>query len=109
MQQSTLQEIIGVEEKIREQLSAEREKASQWLEDARRQLLAEHTAEMGRLQGNSSQDETAAREAASKSAAEIVSQAQDAARAIEQLDDEALRAVVSRHIPCIVPRPSRAG
>ncbi len=109
MQQSTLQEILGVEEEIREKLDAEREKASQWLEDARRQLQAEHATEMGRLQGSSSQGEAAAREAAGKSAAEIVSQAQDATRAIEQLDDEALRSLVTRHIACIVPRSSRAG
>jgi hypothetical protein len=109
MQQSTLQEILGVEEEIREKLNAEREKASQWLEDARRQIQAEHTAEMGRLLGGSSQGEAAAREAARKSAAEIVGQAQDAARAIEQLDDEALRSLVARHIACIVPGSSCAG
>ncbi len=109
MQQSTLQAILGVEEEIREKLGAEREKASQWLEDARRQLQAGHATEMGRLHGSSSQGEAAAREAAGKSAAEIVSQAQDATRAIEQLDDVALRNLVTRHIACIVPRSSRAG
>ena len=41
MQQSTLQEILGVEQEIREKLNAEREKASQWLEDARRQIQAD--------------------------------------------------------------------
>ena len=109
MQQSTLQEILGVEQEIREKLNAEREKASQWLEDARRQILAEHSAETERLQGSSKQGEAAAREAAGKSAAEIVSQAQDAARTLEHLDDEALRSLVARHIACIVPVSSRAG
>jgi vacuolar-type H+-ATPase subunit H len=109
MQQSTLQEILGVEEEIRERLNAEREKASQWLEDARCQIQAEHSAETERLQGSSSQGEAAAREAAGKSAAEIVSQAQDAALTLEHLDDEALRDLVARHIACIVPGSSRAG
>jgi vacuolar-type H+-ATPase subunit H len=109
MQQSTLQEILGVEEEIREQLNAEREKASQWLEDARRQLQAEHATAMGRLQGSSSQGEAAAREAAGKRAAEIVNQAQDSARASEQLDDEALRSLVAQHIASIVPWSSHAG
>jgi vacuolar-type H+-ATPase subunit H len=109
MQQSTLQEILGVEEEIRGQINAERAKASQWLEDARRRLQAEHVAEVGRLQGSSSRGEAAAREAARNSAAEIVSQAQDVARDIEQFDDEALRAVVARHIACIIPGSSRAG
>jgi hypothetical protein len=108
MQQSTLQEILGVEQEIREKLNAEREKASQWLEDARRQIQAEHAAEMGRLQGNSSQGEGAAREAARQSAAEIVRQAQGAAHAIEHHSDEALRRLVARHIACIAPGPSSA-
>jgi hypothetical protein len=103
MQQSTLQEILGVEEEIREKLSAEREKASQWLEDERRRILAEHTAEMGSLQGSSSQGEAAARQAARKGAAEIVSQAQGVARDSERLGDDALRSLVVRHIACIVP------
>ena len=109
MQQSTLQEILGVEQEIREKLNAEREKASQWLEDARRQILAEHTAEVGRLQGSSSESEAATREAACSKASEIVSEAQDAAHAIEHLDDEALRSLVSRHIACIAPGASCAG
>ncbi|MDH4310064.1 MAG: hypothetical protein OEY13_13725 [Gammaproteobacteria bacterium] len=108
MQQSTLQEILGVEEEIREKLDAEREKAGQWLEDERRRLLAEHTAEMGRLQGSSSQGEAAAREAARRSAAEIVSQAQAAAHAMERDRDDALRDLVARHIACIVPGSSSA-
>jgi hypothetical protein len=109
MQQSTLQEILGVEAAIREKLNAEREQANQWLEEARRQIQAEYTAEMGRLQGGSSQGETAMREAASRSAAEIVSEAQGAAHAIEQLADEALRTRVALHLACIVPGSSRAG
>lgn len=108
MQQSTLQEILGVEQEVREKLDAEREKASQWLEDARRQIQAEHAAEIGRLHGRSSQGEAAATETARKSAAEIVSQAQDAALATEQHSDEALRGLVARHIACIAPRPSSA-
>lgn len=108
MHQSTLQEILGVEEEIREKLNAEREQASQWLEDERRRILAEHTAEMGRLQGSSSQGEAAAREAARKSAAEIVSQAQGAAHVIERHGDDALRSLVVRHIACIVPGTSSA-
>jgi hypothetical protein len=109
MHQSTLQEILGVEEEIREKLNAEREKASQWLEDERRRIQAEHTAEMGRLQGSSSQGEAAAREAARRNAAEIVSEAQAAAHAIERHGDDALRRLVARHIACIVPGSSRAG
>lgn len=109
MQQSTLQEILGVEEEIRKQLSAEREKASLWLEDARRKIQAEHTAEMGRLQGSSSQGEAAARDAAREIAAEIISQAQGAAAAIDHVDDEVLRSLVAQHIACIIPGSSRAG
>lgn len=109
MQQSTLQEILGVEKEIREQLNAEREKASQWLEDARRRIQAEYTAELGRLQGSSNHGEAAAREAAGKGAAETVCQAQDAARVIELLDDEALRGLVARRIAGIAPGASHAG
>lgn len=109
MQQSTLQEILGVEEEIREKLNAEREKASQWLEDERRRIQSEHIAALERLRGSSSQGEAAAREGARKSAAEIVSQAQAAAQAMERHDDDALRGLVARHIACIVPGSSRAG
>lgn len=109
MQQSTLQEILGVEEEIREKLNAEREKAGKWLEDARCRIQAEHATAMGSLQRSSSQGEAGALEAARKSVAAISSRAQDAARLIEHLDDVVLRDLVCRHIASIAPGSSRAG
>jgi len=50
MEQSTLAEILGVEKEIRVQLDVEREQASRWLEDARREVEREHEAALTRLQ-----------------------------------------------------------
>jgi vacuolar-type H+-ATPase subunit H len=109
MQQSTLQEILGVEKEIREQLDAERERASRWLEDARRQVQAEHEAGVARLQAGAGQREAAARQAARQKAEEVLGQAQAAANAVAHLTDDELRRALVRHIVCIVPGASNAG
>ncbi|HEX9206855.1 MAG TPA: hypothetical protein VF851_01375 [Steroidobacteraceae bacterium] len=109
MQQSTLQEILGVEQEIREQLDAERERASRWLEEARRRIQAEHEAEVARLQDGAGQREEAARRAARQKAETILAQAQAAANAVTRLTDDELRQAIVRHVACIVPGAPRAG
>jgi flagellar biosynthesis/type III secretory pathway protein FliH len=109
MQQSTLQEILGVEKEIRQKLDAEREKASQWLEGARREVEAQHAADVARLEAAAVQRGEEAKLAAVQKADEAVRQAEAAARAVDDFTDDELRQAVVQHIVCIAPRSSRAG
>ena len=109
MQQSTLQEILGVEKEIRQKLDAEREKASQWLEGARREVEAQHAADVARLEAAAVQRGEEAKLAAVQKADEAVRQAEAAARAVDDFTDDELRQAVVQRIVCIAPRSSRAG
>lgn len=109
MQQSTLQEILGVEKEIRQQLDAEREKASQWLEGARREVEAQHAGDVARLEADAVQRREEAKLAAVQNADQAVRQAEAAARAVDDFPDDELRQAVARHVACIAPGSSRAG
>ena len=109
MQQSTLQEILGVEREIRQRLDAERERARQWLEGARREIEAQHAADVARLEATRAKRSKEAEQAAVRNADQIVRQAEAAARAVDGLTDDELRAAVARHIACIAPGTANAG
>ncbi len=108
MEQSTLQEILGVEREIREQLDAERDRASLWLEAARREIDASHQAELARIAGASQGSGNAAREAARAGAAQVLEAAREAVNAVENLRDDELVARVRGRIAVIVPEAARA-
>ncbi|NJD31108.1 MAG: hypothetical protein FIB04_04415 [Gammaproteobacteria bacterium] len=108
MEQSTLQEILGVEREIREQLDAERDKASLWLEATRREIEASHQAELARLAGVSQCGENAAREAAEAGAAHVLEAARKAVGAVENLRDDELVPRVRECISVIIPEAVRA-
>jgi hypothetical protein len=108
MEQSTLQEILGVEREIRERLDAEREKASQWLEAERRTIEAAHRAEIEQIRAAAAIDEQAAERAALDKTALILEPAQAAVRSVDRLADEDLRRLVASRLPGILPRRSHA-
>jgi NAD(P)H-hydrate repair Nnr-like enzyme with NAD(P)H-hydrate dehydratase domain len=108
MQQSTLQEILGVEKEIHEMLDAEHAKANRWLEDERRRIETTHAAEMERLRAVSGQDDETVKQAAANKAAEIIRQAEQAVSTVQRIRDDDLRPRVARHIACIVPGTPRA-
>lgn len=109
MEQSTLQEILAVEKEIRERFDAERERAGQWLEDARREIEAAHRAEMAHLKEAAAQEDGAAQQRAREKAGQILRQAQDAITAVNGLSDEALRRRIAQCIGAIDPGAASAG
>ena len=108
MEQSTLQEILAVEREIRERFDAEREKAGQWLEDARREIEAAHRSEMARLKEVAAQGDAATQQRARDKAGEILRQAQDAITAVNGLSDEVLRRRIAQCIAAINPGAASA-
>lgn len=107
MEQSTLAEILGVEKEIRAQLDAEREQASRWLEDARREIDREHAAELERLRADLAQRREAMLQAARGQASDIVREAEAAARTHTGCDERGLDALVRRHLDAILPEGVR--
>jgi len=108
MEPSTLQEILGVEKQIRQQLDAERTQASQWLENARREIETAHRAEMEALKREAGQGEGIARQAASEKAALVVQRAEETARAVDNIADEELRRRLRGCLAALVPEGSGA-
>jgi vacuolar-type H+-ATPase subunit H len=108
MEQSTLQEILAVEKEIREQIDAEREKAGQWLEDARREIETSHRSEMARLKEMAAQRDAATQQCARDKAAEILRHAQEAIAAAKDLRDEDLTRRIARCIAAINPGAASA-
>jgi hypothetical protein len=107
MEQNTLAEILGVEKEIRDKLDAERDQASQWLANARREIEQVRLAETARLEESGGKDEQGAQTAAGDKAAEIVRQAQSAVQEIDRYADDDLRRLIRRHIAVIAPGASR--
>ena len=103
MEQSTLAEILGVEQEIRVQLEAEREQASRWLENARREIDQAHEADLARLRADAEQARGGVLKAARDSAAAVIEAAETAAREQALATDDELRRLVRRHIAVIVP------
>ena len=107
MQQSTLAEILGVEQELRAQLDAEREQASRWLEQQRREIDLAHAARLAQLQAEAGQRREFALAGARERAAAAVRDAEAAAAAQSVAGDEPLRLLVRRHLAAILPEPLR--
>jgi hypothetical protein len=108
MQQSTLQEILSVEEEIRQQLAGERERARQWLEGARREIEAQHAADLAGLEAATERRKAEAKHAAARKADQIARQAEAVAHAVDGFTDDELRRAVAQHMACIAPVASSA-
>lgn len=108
MEHSTLQDILGVERAIREQLDAERTRASQWLEDARREIDAVHRKELESVRQEAERRREAVRRAAAERADRHAREAEALALAADRRSDEELRRAVRERIAVIVPGTSRA-
>jgi hypothetical protein len=107
MQQSTLAEILGVEQELRAQLDAEREQASRWLEQQRREIDLAHASRVSRLQAEAGQRRELALAAARERAAAAVRDTQAAAAAQSAVGDEHMRPLVRRHLAAILPERLR--
>lgn len=103
MQQSTLAEILGVERELRAQLDAEREQASRWLEQQRREVDLAHAARLSQLQAEAGQRRELALAAAREHAAALVGAAEAAAAARSATGDGHMRPLVRRHLAAILP------
>ncbi|MEW6218720.1 MAG: hypothetical protein AB1634_04185 [Thermodesulfobacteriota bacterium] len=103
MDEEALQQILAAEEVIRQQLAAERQRASRWLDGLR-------------LDGERQRQEAAARKAAGRAAA-IAGSEEEAARAaawrleqaaglaarLRDLPQALLEAILRRHLTAILP------
>lgn len=107
MQQGTLAEILGVEQELRAQLDAEREKAGHWLEQQRREIDLAHAARLAQLQAEAGQRREIALAAARDGAAAAVLDAEAAAAGQSAASDEKLRLLVRRHLVAILPESLR--
>jgi hypothetical protein len=107
MQQSTLAEILGVEQELRAQLDAEREQASHWLEQQRREMDRAHEAHLSQLQAEAGQRREVALAAARERADAAVRDADGAAAAQSALSDKQLRPLVRRRLVAILPERLR--
>lgn len=103
MQQSTLAEILGVEHELRERLDAEREQASRWLEQKRREIDLAHAARVSQLQSEAAQRRELALAAARERGAAVVRDTEAAAAAQSAVGDEHIRPLVRRHLAAILP------
>ena len=108
MEQSTLQEILGVEKQLREQLDAERQQASQWLENARREIETAHLAELQQIRQEAERAEEAIRQAAKERAARTLAETAQATAAVERGSEAELRHKVRACLEVLVPEAIRA-
>jgi hypothetical protein len=102
-EQDTLQEVFGLEREISSKLDAERQRADQWLEGARRDIEQGRLSEIARLKARTVQDEAAAQQAARDKAAEILRRATSAAARVAALETEQLVPIVRQHLAAIMP------
>lgn len=107
MEQSTLAEILGVEQDIRAQLEAAREQAGHWLEGQRREIERAHDANLTQLRAEAARGRETALQAARERAAAVVAAAEAAAATSAGIDDDRLRAVVRRHLSALLPEDLR--
>jgi len=103
MEQDTLAEILRVEKELREQLDAERRRASEWLAATRRDLDAAHQRDLEALRAAAAQGDAGAAGEASQQAAQLIREAEEAARRADRCQPEDLRPVVRRHLAAILP------
>jgi vacuolar-type H+-ATPase subunit H len=101
--QDILAEVIKVEKEIQARLEAEGEKARQWVEQVKREMEEKALrAEEGfrELLENRIQE---ARAEADRKASEILNDANSKAEKIENLSDETLKSLITRHISRVLP------
>jgi len=108
MEQSTLQEILGVEKAIREELDAERQQASQWLENARREIEQQHLAELESIRRDAARNELETRESARARAAEAAARSERYLEAAGARSDDELRRRVRECLAALVPEAGSA-
>jgi F0F1-type ATP synthase membrane subunit b/b' len=107
MEQSTLAEILGVEQQIRARLDAEREQASQWLENARRDIERSYEAALARARADARQRQEAALQAARDRVAAAIRDAESVAAAQSIISDDALRPLGRRRLAELLPEDAR--
>lgn len=107
MEQSTLQEILGVEKSLREELDAERRKSSEWLDDARREIERDHLERLEAIRREANQAEEQVRQGAASAVSAAIGSG-TGLDAQQALPDEELRRRVRPHLAALVPGPTRA-
>ena len=107
MEQSTLGKILDVEKEIRARLDAEREKASAWLENARREIDTAYAADLAGLRAELEQRRNVALQAAADRASAILRESESSIRQQALAGDEELKALLRRILVEILPGAAR--
>jgi flagellar biosynthesis/type III secretory pathway protein FliH len=108
MEHSTLEEVLGVEREIRDQLDAERQQASQWLEATRRELDQAHAAELESIRREGEAAEAAAKAAADAGAAAALERLTQQVERAQARGDAELRLHVRDCLVALLPEADRA-
>ncbi len=103
MEDDVLTRIISVEKEIQASLESERSKAREWLEEVRRETEGEFVKAEARIREASQKSLAKARKEATIKAENIVSEAEDEAARLRNLDDETLRGIIMRRLAMILP------
>ena len=107
MEPSTLAKILDVEKEIRARLDVEREQASAWLENARREVDTAHAADLASLRAELQRRRAAALQADADRASAMLREHESAIRRQSLAGDDELRALLRRHLAVIVPGAAR--
>jgi len=107
MEQRTLEAILEIESEIRQQLTAEQERAEQWLERARLDVERRRLADLAQIEESVKNLEETAAKTAGEKAAEIIRHATEIVGRIDRYDDTHLMRIVREHIATIAPEACR--
>jgi DNA repair exonuclease SbcCD ATPase subunit len=102
-EQDTLQEVFGVEREISGTLAAERQKADEWLDRARREVSQWQASEIAGLRASAARDQEVAQLAAREKAAATLAQATSATDRVRGLTDAELAPLVRRQLAALLP------
>jgi flagellar biosynthesis/type III secretory pathway protein FliH len=102
-EQNTLREVFDVEREISVALAAERQKADEWLERARREIDQWKTSEIADLRASAAREREAAEKAAREQAAATIARTKSAADRVRSLTDAELAPLIRRQLAALLP------
>jgi len=105
-EQNTLREVFDVEREISVALAAERQKADEWLERARREIDQWKTSEIEALKASAAREQDAAEKAARDQAAATLARTKSAADRVRGLTDAELAPLIRRQLAALLPGPT---
>lgn len=103
MRDGLLDEIIHLENRIQAEVAAEETRAAAWSERELATLDAKMARERLEEEAHLERAMTKVGDRLRREAADLEATAAESCRRLESLDDEALRRVLRKHLPCLLP------